>query len=189
MSKLVFITGINGTGKSTVANEFQDQALVIEVDHIQSSCAKRAFPNSNNSFDWALFTENKKEEWSRFLPPTIIEHSHDIGIHRGHIVAEGAILGLKVFAEAFEEVLASIGHSHDISEVYHFFLNPPADVVFDQIQKRAIEVAHKVCERNEFPDVQSVETKLEIFAQCIQHECWKEFSSTELLRDELCAIL
>lgn len=156
----VLITGATGSGKTTVANRFTNDAFIIHTDFLQKKAFLRAFPYHHPPRGNGLPTLTRCKDHLDL--PTLL---YDCLAHRKRairsakiIIAEGLVLSRKWFEDALVYAIQNIvvgGTCH----VHRYFLFPPAEVMFEQIQTRAREKSARQREALIFPDIPAVQNQ------------------------------
>ena len=143
-SRLLFLAGESGTGKSTVGRSLEALALLIYADLITKRAGPHYFPDRQENFcRWSLWTvelaqESNHERLLSAFVQSMQERNGPSITDCKNLIIEGAVVGQPDFRKLIRSVL-KIEYSvlfHD-SEVATFWLDPPPRQVLDNVKARS----------------------------------------------------
>ena len=188
MPKLVFIAGMLGVGKSTVARQFESDAFCVHADHIQKNAVKRAFPFLKNGkeFHWKAWPQDTDTmHLDLLLRLAINSVAPGIQDYTGNLIIEGAILSNDWFRVPLRAALCEFGHTFKDSDVRLFHLKPSVQQIFDNIHRRACEHEYRQPETSMLPTVEKVKGHLVGYCGSFTQNLWTVFESSESLESKM----
>lgn len=142
-SRLLFLAGESGTGKSTVGRSLEAHGLLLYADLITKRAGPHYFPTRQENFcRWSLWTSELDNE---------LNHSRLIDAFRqsmrerkglpieGHLnlIVEGAVVGHPEFRKLVRHVMeVEYSVAHRDVEVATLWLDPTASELLDNIRRR-----------------------------------------------------
>jgi ribose 1,5-bisphosphokinase PhnN len=180
MSRLIFVSGASGGGKTHAVSALPETVFRMHADRLQYDAVRRAFPfvRAGREYDWFVWPRDLSTvDLVRLLDVCLAGLYPGLIAHRGAVVIEGAILVNEWFRAALQHVLIRFGHRFEAADVHCLFLDLPAPVLFDRIHARAREHANRQAELARYPNVASVERLRHLHISELAPGRW------ELLRD------
>lgn len=153
----ILITGATGSGKTTVTEKFTHDAFIIHTDFLQRKASLRALPYLQSTHEHgirALVRHHEHLDLPTLLADCLAPRQQAMRSAKV-IMAEGVILSRKWFADALISAVQNI-LTDPTWQIHRYFLSPPAELMFAQIQARARHKAARRQEATVFPDVPSV---------------------------------
>jgi len=139
MTSIICLTGVVGSGKSTIANRFSPSTLVISADEVQFDAVKRAFPFVRDSKEliWGVWSF---DPWLLHLNElfnlSLISKYPKLHEHQGNIILEGCIVCNDWFrVPLLEEIMKTCQLDSSVA-VHHLDLIPEAELLQEQILRR-----------------------------------------------------
>jgi len=136
-TKVAYIVGIGGSGKTTIVQQFRECGHIINADHLQGETGQRLSPfaKRRSVWEWGHWENLLKYcDVASALRLSILSQFHD-GLEDGRpILAEGAILALEPWKQAFVEALQQLGVGIDQEEF--FWLDPTVETLYQNIVAR-----------------------------------------------------
>lgn len=184
--KLIFITGVIGAGKSTIARSLPS-SYYIPGDHIQGMIAKRAFPfiRESHIWNWNIMDSHL----DGFMHTGTLFHMvvrsacHDLNSWKGDIVVEASVLWQRWFRTMLASTIREItGMAEDTSEFYLNYL-PDAAIVCEQIKQRRRNGDERLHDLNE------VKRDLVSAQERAPAPFWEIYHDEKSIRSRLNAIL
>lgn len=189
MSKLIVLTGFMGSGKSYAAKRFDDRAYCIDGDHLFSTSHRtlrpeipRDSPERNN---WDGWPHHKRDVVTvcHIFSTSIAQAHPELGGHRGHVIADGAIFVYDWFREPLIEALTAV---QPFEAVHLLYLNLPDEQLHQNIHSRG-----KPRQMAQYPTVESVKRGNDGFKAKFgpSRSRWEEFSRYEAFEERMREIL
>ena len=139
MTSIICLTGVVGSGKSTIANRFSSTAIVVSADAVQFDAVKRAFPFVRDSKEliWDVWSH---DPWLLHLNElfhlSLISKYPELHMHDGNIILEGCIVCEEWFRVPLVEEIRKTCNLDSNVVVHHLDLIPPSRVLQEQILRR-----------------------------------------------------
>jgi hypothetical protein len=160
VSKLIFLTGFSGSGKSEAAKKYCGTVYRIDGDHLFSTSLLELRPDLDSACknDWDQWPANGRNEETvaRIFSLTLERASKGIRDHSGHVIADGAIFVYNWFRDPLRGALAAMGHAFEDTDVHLIYANLADEELFINIQDRARSGCGRAHELRDYTDVATV---------------------------------
>lgn len=136
-TRIAYIVGIGGSGKTTIVEQFRECGHVVNADHLQGEAGQRLSPFARRESIWEWgHWENLLQycDAAAALRLSLISQFPQNLADGRPILAEGAILALEPWKQAFAEALRQIGLQLDQEE--YFWLDPPVETLHRNVLAR-----------------------------------------------------
>lgn len=190
---LIAIAGLQGSGKTTVAQRFASQTLCVHVDRVLAAAARAAFPYLRQDClqqwgAWPRRMETMRAE--ELLADVLVQLEPTVRQARPAVLLEGVVLSQDWFREPLVAALTRLGHPVSDASAALLRLEPPADAVHAQILARSRAMPARRGEADRFPDVQTVVQRQRAYASGSGSPArWEVLASSEALGDRIAALL
>lgn len=180
MTRIAFIIGCSGAGKSYTANLFNNRAHVIHIDQIVGQAIMRLCPFMKPGVG------SNRELWKSLLKYTdaadaigyAIQHCYPTNqFNNGQpIVVEGTMLSCEEWRDTFVSALKKMGVVISSSEI--FLLDVQPNQLFENIQRRGRK-------KEKHLKLQNVRNQQKNYYSQISDQPIKSFKSTDLLAQNM----
>lgn len=136
MTKIAYLTGVSGAGKSHIAKLFPKNIHVIEIDPIKEHSALRLCPSLKSDVDaWQFWKAMSKFCDVRTAISITFKERNALPYNPPQsILAEATILVLDEWRFAFRQALEDSGIS--ITNEKLFWFDPPTEILLSRIKKK-----------------------------------------------------
>jgi len=194
VSKLIFLTGFSGSGKSEAAKKY-GTAYRIDGDHLFSTSLLKLRPNlepgCKNDWDQWPAIERNEETVARIFSLTLERAMKGIRDHSGHVIADGAIFVYDWFRNPLRGALAAVGHAFEVTDVHLIYSNLSYEELFKNIKDRAQPGCDREHELSVYKDVATVARRNADFQRKFgaSRSLWAEVTSLHDLKVKLGTLL
>lgn len=196
MAKLIFLTGMMGVGKSTLAKRFIDYAYYIHGDAVHVDAARRAFPfiKESQEYSWRAWPQDVQGTMhvTDLLKLSLGKTHLDLRrIHSmSNVIVDGAIFCNDWFRTPFIEALRDIGYAFEEHQTHFICLRPPSDKHYKQILARAECEPYRANEKLKYTCIEDVERGQAGFETILNRSLkpWQILDSTEVASDYIASI-
>lgn len=178
MTKIAYLTGVSGAGKSHIAKLFAKNIHVIEVDAIKEHSALRLCPGLKSDVDtWQFWKAMNKFCDIRTALAITIKERNALPLNPPQsILAEATILVLDEWRFAFRQALEDFGIS--ITDEKLFWFDPSTEILLSRIKKKRNLKQHNL-------DLQKARERQVSFCKIADRYIDYRYSDSEILIREI----
>lgn len=162
MAKLIFLAGLMGAGKSSVARAHAERTYYVHGDGVQKAATLKAFPFLKKGHEYSWTAWPREAERTMHMVPLLamaldsVHSDLDDKQRELNIMCDGSLFVADWFRTPFIEALGVTGHRYAAHDIHLIYLCPPPEVVFQQILHRADTDPHRAKERTRFKNVEAL---------------------------------